>query len=176
MLPKTGVILEVASGSGEHIVHFAEKHPTLIWQPSDPSREACASIHTWSKDSGLPNIKSPLQIDAMTSDWSIDAVAAILCINMAHISPWEATIGLFAQASKLLPKDGALFLYGPYLRSDIKTALSNVQFDQSLRSRDPRWGIRSLDDIDALAQSHGFRRDFLKEMPANNLSLIFRPI
>ncbi len=172
-LPASGVVLEVASGSGEHAVHFAQNFPDLDWQPTDPDPAALASIAAWRGDADLPNLLSPLQLDA-AGDWPATRVDAILCINMVHISPWEATLGLLRGAGALLPTGGLLYLYGPYLRDGVETAPSNLAFDASLRSRDPRWGIRAVEDVVAAAAAQGLRFDRLIEMPANNLSLLFR--
>ncbi|PBN43146.1 DUF938 domain-containing protein [Sphingobium sp. D43FB] len=172
-LPSTGRVLEVASGSGEHAVHFAAALPALDWQPSDPDPAALASIEAWRAEAGLPNLRAPILLDA-AADWPIDRADAILCINMTHISPWDATVGLFTQGARLLPKGAPLVLYGPYFQADVAPAASNVEFDASLRARDPRWGIRALEDVGALATAQGFALDRVQAMPANNLTLIFR--
>lgn len=178
ILPGSGTVLEIASGTGEHAVYFGEKFPGLIWQPSDPDPECCRSIAAWTKQAGLTNVLPPLQLDALTdgssADWGIVRPAAILCINMVHIAPWEATIGLFEKAARLLDPGMPFMLYGPYFRGDASTAQSNLDFDRSLKSRDLRWGIREVDDMDALAGKYGFTRVRLIEMPANNLSLVYR--
>tara|TARA_R110000868_G_scaffold29118_21_gene108564 strand:+ start:6630 stop:7259 length:630 start_codon:yes stop_codon:yes gene_type:complete len=172
-LPASGLVLEVASGSGEHAVHFAAALPALDWQPSDPDPAALASIEAWRGEAGLPNLRAPMLLDA-AADWPIDRADAILCINMVHISPWAATVGLFTQGVRILPKDAPLILYGPYFQADVAPAPSNVEFDASLRARDPRWGIRALEDVGALATAQGFALDRVEAMPANNLTLIFR--
>ena len=172
-LPSSGLVLEVASGSGEHAVHFAASLPALYWQPSDPDPAALASIEAWRAEAGLPNLRAPMLLDA-AADWPIDRADAILCINMVHISPWDATVGLFTNGARLLPKDAPLILYGPYFQADVAPAPSNVEFDASLRARDPRWGIRALEDVAALATAQGFALDRVEAMPANNLTLIFR--
>ena len=174
-LPSTGRVLEVASGSGEHAVHFAAALPALDWQPSDPDPAALASIEAWRAEAGLPNLRAPILLDA-AADWPIDRADAMVCINMVHISPWAATVGLFTQGARLLPKGAPLFLYGPYFQADVAPAPSNVEFDASLRARDPRWGIRALEDVAALATAQGFALDRVQAMPANNLTLIFRRI
>ncbi|WP_108810703.1 DUF938 domain-containing protein [Sphingorhabdus sp. Alg231-15] len=174
VLPKDGTVLEIASGTGEHAVYFGEKFPNLTWQPSDPDPDGCRSIAAWTKRAGVGNVLPPLQLDALVSEWDIEKPAAILCINMIHIAPWEASIGLFDKAAKLLKSGGIFFLYGPYFRGDAPTAQGNLDFDRSLKSRDLRWGIREVDDMDALATKNGFTRTDLVEMPANNLSLIYR--
>ncbi|MEG8220208.1 DUF938 domain-containing protein [Sphingomonas sp. HH69] len=174
-LPSSGLVLEVASGSGEHAVHFATALPALDWQPSDPDPAALASIEAWRGEAGLPNLRAPILLDA-AADWPIDRADAMVCINMVHISPWDATVGLFTQGARLLPKDAPLILYGPYFQADVAPAASNVEFDASLRARDPRWGIRALEDVGALATAQGFALDRVQAMPANNLTLIFRRI
>lgn len=172
-LPSSGLVLEVASGSGEHAVHFAAALPALDWQPSDPDPAALASIEAWRGEAGLPNLRAPILLDA-AADWPIDRADAMVCINMVHISPWDATVGLFTQGARLLPKDAPLILYGPYFQADVAPAASNVEFDASLRARDPRWGIRALEDVGSLATAQGFALDRVEAMPANNLTLIFR--
>jgi hypothetical protein len=173
-LPETGLVLEVASGSGEHAVYFARNFPKLEWQPSDPDRDALASVAAWRKEADIANLRPPLEIDACADRWPINCADAVLCINMIHISPWEATEGLFAGASRLLAPDAPLITYGPYIEAGVETAPSNLAFHESLIARDPRWGLRKLEDIDALAASHGFTRTARYAMPANNLSLVFR--
>ena len=172
ILPPAGLALEVASGTGEHVRYFAETLPGLDWQPSDPDPDALASIAAWSD--GIPNIRPPLQLDAAAPDWPLARADAVLCINMVHISPWAATVGLFAGAARLLRPDAPLYLYGPYRRADVATAPSNEAFDQSLKARNPEWGVRHLEEVIAAAGRAGLRFDRLVEMPANNLSVIFR--
>jgi hypothetical protein len=173
-LPETGLALEIASGSGEHAVHFAQAFPALDWQPSDPEPAALASIDAWRAEAGPANLRSPLMLDAAAGDWPVAHVDAMLCINMIHISPWVATEGLMAGAARLLPAGAPLYLYGPYVRADAPTAESNLAFDASLRARNPDWGLRALEDVIALAAAHGLAFERLVEMPANNLSLVFR--
>lgn len=173
-LPDTGTVLEVASGSGEHVVHFAAAFPALHWQPSDPDPAALASIAAWSADAGLANIGVPLELDAAAGDWPIDRAGAMLCINMVHISPWAATLGLLAGAARLLAPGAPLILYGPYVEQDVPTAESNVAFDASLRARDPAWGLRDLDTVKAAAAAAGLTFAERRAMPANNLMLLFR--
>ncbi|RJG56768.1 DUF938 domain-containing protein [Sphingobium terrigena] len=173
ILPPAGLVLEVASGSGEHAIHFAAALPALEWQPSDPDPAALASIAAWQAEAGLANLRAPIQLDA-AGDWPVDRVDAILCINMVHISPWDATLGLMQGAGRALPPGGLLYLYGPYIRDDVETASSNLAFDASLKARDPRWGVRRLEDVVAAAEAQGLRFDRLVEMAANNLSVIFR--
>lgn len=174
VLPKTGTVLEVASGSGEHAIAFAEAFPGLRWIASDPDPACRASIAAWTAESDLANIAPPLDLDATASDWPINNADALLCINMIHISPWSATLGLMAGASRILAAGAPLFLYGPYRREDAPTAPSNVEFDRSLKGRNPDWGLRNLGDVIAAAADEGLRFDRLIEMPANNLSVVFR--
>ena len=174
ILPPTGTVLEVASGTGEHAIHFAAAFPALRWQPSDPDPGAIASIRAWAEAARLPNLNPPLLLDASAPAWPIDRADALLCINMVHISPWEATVGLLEHSAKLLPEGGPLVLYGPYFQQGVETAPSNVAFDESLRSRDPRWGLRDVDAVLALARSHGLELERIVDMPANNLSLVMR--
>jgi hypothetical protein len=171
-LPSFGLMLEVASGSGEHAVHFAVAFPHLDWQPTDPDPAALASIAAWRADASLPNLNAPLQLDA-AGDWPVSRADAVLCINMVHISPWDATLGLMKGAGALLPPGGLLYLYGPYLRDDVETAPGNLAFDASLKARDPRWGLRRVADVVAAAAAQGLVFDRQVDMPANNLSLLF---
>ena len=172
-LPSAGLVLEVASGSGEHAVHFAVSFPHLDWQPTDPDPAALASIAAWAGEADLPNLRPPMMLDA-AADWGGLRADAVLCINMVHISPWDATLGLMAGASAALEAGGLLYLYGPYLRNGVPTAPSNLAFDASLKARDPRWGLRRAEDVTAAAGSQGLVFERLVEMPANNLSLLFR--
>ena len=174
VLPASGLVLEIASGTGEHVRFFAGKSPQLDWQPSDPDPDALASIAAWSE--GSPNIRPPLALDAGAPDWPLDRADAMLCINMVHISPWVSTLGLFAGAARLLGPGAPLYLYGPYLREGVPTAPSNEAFDESLKARNPEWGLRLLEDVVALGARTGFRFEQVTEMPANNLSVIFRRV
>jgi hypothetical protein len=173
-LPPAGTILEVASGSGEHIIHFASLFPALHWQPSDPDAAALVSIAAWSAESGLANINAPVELDAAASDWPIAKATAIICTNMIHISPWEATLGLLAGAARLLPSGGPLILYGPYIEPDVVTSDSNMAFDQSLRARNPAWGLRETPRVIAAAVDAGLTFVERRAMPSNNLMLLFR--
>ena len=174
LLPVQGLVLEIASGSGEHVVAFARELSSLEWQPSDPSPEARASIAAWLAAEALPNVRAPLDIDVMRAPWPIEAADAILCINMIHISPWTATEGLMRGAGSLLPAGGLLYLYGPYIQRGVPTAPSNLAFNADLRLRDPSWGLRELDAVEECAASHGLRLENVVAMPANNLSVVFR--
>lgn len=174
VLPETGLVLEIASGSGEHVVHFAQVFAQLHWQPSDCEPSALRSIAAWTAESGVANVLPPLPIDVEQDAWPIDRADAILCINMVHISPWSATLALFRHAAALLPPGAPLYLYGPFVRHDVMTADSNLAFDASLKARNPAWGLRDIADVDAAAAEHGLVRSELIEMPANNLSLVYR--
>jgi SAM-dependent methyltransferase len=173
-LPPTARVLEIASGAGEHAVFLAEALPGVRWQPTDPSPEARASIAAWRDAAGLANLDPPLALDAAdAATWPFDPVDAIVCINMVHISPWAATEGLMAGAGRLLQSGGQLFLYGPYVEAGVATAPSNLAFDDSLKSRDPAWGLRRREDVEALAAGHGLILAERIAMPANNLVLVF---
>jgi SAM-dependent methyltransferase len=174
VLPSAGLVLEVASGTGEHVVHFARELPALDWQPSDPSPAARKSIAAWTEAEKLGNIREVMDLDAAGSPWPVDQVAAVICINMIHISPWESTIGLMRGAGQALVGGGALYLYGPYRRSDRPLEPGNLAFDQNLRVSDARWGLRNLDTVIQCAASHGLGFERAIDMPANNLSVIFR--
>lgn len=173
-LPDSGVVITIAEGSGEHAVHFARAFPHLIWQPTDRDEVALASIEAWRTEAALPNLRAPLRLD-VTETWPVTAADAITCINMIHIAPWEATLGLFAGAARVLAPGALLYLYGPY-RHDGITAPSNEAFDQSLRSRDPRWGVRDVRDLEAVAATTGFALRETVTMPANNHSLLWRRV
>jgi SAM-dependent methyltransferase len=174
VLPAQGLVLEIASGSGEHAAHFAKELPVLTWQPSDPDAAALASIAAHRADAALPNLLAPLRLDVTAKDWPVGHADVVICNNMIHISPWAATEGLIAGAERVLPAGGILFLYGPYKIGGRHTAPTNQAFDEDLRNRNPEWGIRDLADVTALAQRHGFAAPETIEMPANNLSVIFR--
>lgn len=172
ILPSSGLVLEIASGTGEHIVHFAKIFPDLVWQPSDPDPTALASIAAWQNDAQRPNLLAPIKIDAAT-DWEIGHAGAIICINMVHISPWFATLGLLRNASRILTKGAPLFLYGPYTQNGVPTVASNLDFDKSLKSRNPEWGLRSVEAMESAARDIGLDLTNIIPMPANNLSLVF---
>lgn len=172
-LPAQGTVLEIASGTGEHIVHFAAQFPHLAWQPSDSDPLALASIAAWRAESGGKNLLAPVEVDA-AADWQVQDISAILCINMVHISPWEATKGLMRNAGRLLPKGGVLYVYGPFRQQNRPTAPSNEEFDRSLKSRNSQWGLRFVEDVAQEASLHALHLDQIIEMPANNLSLLFR--
>ena len=197
-LPQEGLVLEIASGTGEHAVYFAERFPALIWQPTDIHEDALRSIAAWRDAAGLPNLKSPMVLDASAPDWPVaraDAVLStkmesdscddpkprekagfdvVLNLNMVHISPWSAALGLLDGAARGLKPGGTLILYGPWLQAGVETAPSNLAFDQQLRERDPQWGLRRVEDFDAAASERGFVLEQTRTMPANNLMLLFR--
>lgn len=174
ILPADGRVLEIASGSGEHIVHFAKWFPQLQWQPSDPDPASRASIAAWMAESGTANILPVIDLDAAKADWPVHTVDAILCINMIHISPWAATQGLLAGAARVLPAGSPLYLYGPFHIPGRETAPSNMTFDHSLKARNPEWGLRNMADIESAARDRGFAIEEIVDMPANNLSVILK--
>ena len=174
VLPTRGRVLELASGTGEHAVWFAQYLRPLVWQPSDPDPEMRRSIAAHAADAQLASLLAPLDIDVTQPDWPTAPPDAIVCINLIHISPWSATVGLMTGAGRLLPQGGPLYLYGPFMRDGRHTTDSNAAFDQALRSQDPEWGLRDLADVVALAERHGLLLDEVIDMPANNLSVVFR--
>jgi hypothetical protein len=174
VLPERGLVLEIASGSGEHVAHFAAGLPELTFAPSDPSPQARDSIAAWIANTGVANVLPPLSLDAMNACWPIDSANAVLCINMIHISPWAATEGLFRHARRILPAGALLYLYGPYKKDGAHTASSNAAFDAGLRAQNPEWGVRDLETVADLARTTGFTAPEVVQMPANNLSVIFR--
>ena len=173
-LPATGLVLEIASGSGEHALFFAERFPSLEWQPSDVHPDALASISAWRDTAGLPNLRAPMTIDAAAADWPIERADAVLSINMVHISPWASALGLLEGASRLLQPGAPLILYGPWLKDDIETALSNLDFDADLKRRNPAWGLRRVEDFAVAAEPCGFALEDVRRMPANNLMMLWR--
>jgi len=174
VLPERGFVLELASGSGEHVLHFARTFPKLLWQPSDPDPVAIRSIEAWRAEAGLFNLLPAIMLDARAAEWPVARADAILAINMVHISPWAATAGLLRGAARLLDEGAPLYLYGAYRQAGVETAPSNEAFDESLRARDPAWGLRDLDEVVAEAATNGLRLDGVMPMPANNLSVVFR--
>lgn len=177
-LPASGTVLEIAAGTGEHAVFFAEAFPALAWQPTDPSNEALASIAAYREEYSGTNLAAPLLLDAAAPDsWPVAQAAAILCINMVHISPWEATLGLFRGAARLLGRSGGpLMLYGPYIEHGVETAPSNLDFDASLKTRNPAWGLRKAEALDAVAAQNDMKRTARYALPANNIMLIYKKI
>ncbi|MGJ3265214.1 MAG: DUF938 domain-containing protein [Salinarimonas sp.] len=174
VLPATGVVLEIASGTGEHAVHMARALPGSTWQPSDPDPQARASVAAWRAQARLPNLEPPMALDTAAPDWPAIRADAVVAINMIHIAPWEAGLGLMAGAGRLLPPGGPLVLYGPFNRDGRHTAPSNAEFDASLKARDPRWGIRDVADVGAAAAARGLSLVERIDMPANNMILVFR--
>jgi SAM-dependent methyltransferase len=173
VLPQTGLVLEIASGTGEHATWVAPQLPGITWQPSDADPQMRASIAAWTAERGATNVLPPIVLDVTMDPWPIDRAAAIFCANMIHIAPWTATEGLMRGAGRVLSPGGRLVLYGPFMIGGAHTAPSNAAFDQSLRGRNPAWGVRDLDAVSAVAASHGLRLVETIEMPANNLSVVF---
>jgi SAM-dependent methyltransferase len=174
VLPPSALVLEIASGTGEHAVWFSRALPGLRWQPTDLDAEALKSIEAWRDTTGLPNLLPPLRLDAEADTWPVDHADAVVAINMVHIAPWTATQGLIAGAARVLTSEGLLFLYGPFREGGMHTAATNAVFDADLRARNPSWGIRDLDEITALASHHGLKPPERIAMPSNNLSVVFR--
>lgn len=178
-LPKSGRVLEIASGSGQHAVFFSGALPGLDWTPSDPSADARASIAAWAAwaaEAGTGRLQAPLALDCLDeTTWPEAQFDAVVCINMVHISPWAATEGLMKLAERALPRPGGLlYLYGPYRETEVPLAPSNAAFDASLQARDLAWGLRDRDAVTALAKAHGLTLTLRADMPANNISLLFR--
>ncbi len=173
-LPASGLVLEIASGSGEHAVHFATHFPALTFQPTDPDAAALASITAWQAEAQLTNLLPPILLDVRSDDWPVRNADAVICINMLHTAPWEATAALTRGAARILPPGAMLFLYGPFKRGGQHTAPSNADFDESLRAQDARWGVRDLEAVAEIARAAGFTAPVVEAMPANNLSVIFR--
>ena len=173
VLPPRGLVLEIASGSGEHAAYFAQNLPQLTFQPSDPDATALASAAAHSDDAGLSNLLAPVRLDVTASAWPVECADAIICCNMIHIAPWAACEGLIAGAARVLAPGGILYLYGPYKIGGRHTAPSNQEFDAYLRNQNPAWGIRDLDEVTALAGRHNFKLVETVAMPANNSSVIF---
>ena len=175
-LPESGLVLEIASGTGEHAIFFATRFPALDWQPSDVHPEALASIAEWREEAGLANVRAPLTIDAASLDWPLDCADAVLSINMVHISPWASALGLLDGAARLLRKGAPLIMYGPWLKGDAVTVPSNLDFDADLKRRDPQWGLRRVEEFAAAAKEHDLSLDEMRPMPANNLMLLLRRV
>jgi Protein of unknown function (DUF938) len=173
-LPPKGLVLEIASGTGEHVTYFAERFPTLEWQPSDIHSDALQSIASSCDDAGLPNLRAPLVIDAASAEWPLESADAVLSINMVHISPWASALGLLGGAARLLKRGAPLIVYGPWITSDAPTAQSNLAFDADLRRRDPQWGLRKVEDFAAAAEERELRLEKTRAMPANNMMLLLR--
>jgi len=174
VLPASGIVLEVASGTGQHVVHFAKALTTLTWQPSDPDAQARRSISAWIAEERLPNVREPLDLDVRSDPWPVSECDALVCINMIHISPWAATEALFDGAARVLRAGAVVYLYGPYQINGRHTAESNAAFDATLRAQDPQWGVRELDRVVAAASGRGLELLESVAMPANNLSVVLR--
>lgn len=174
LLNSSSSVLEIASGTGQHAAHFTRAMPQLHWQPSEYESSGIASIEEWRQESGAMNFKEPVQLDVCQEPWPVESADAIFCANMIHIAPWACCLGLVRGAGRVLPSQGALLLYGPFLTADTPTAPSNAAFDQSLRSRNPDWGIRDLEKVQAVALACELALEERISMPANNLLLVFR--
>jgi SAM-dependent methyltransferase len=174
VLPAEGLVLEIASGTGQHAVHMARAFPRLMWQPSDVDELALESIGAWREEAGLANLLAPVRLDVMEEVWPVEGADAVVCINMIHIAPWECALALFRGAGRILPMGGLLYLYGPYRFHGSVTAESNAAFDASLRARDAAWGVRDLDHIEPAVAANGLVLEETVAMPANNHSLVFR--
>ncbi|WP_379922098.1 DUF938 domain-containing protein [Erythrobacter sp. R86502] len=174
-LPDSGTVLEIAAGTGEHAIAFAQRFAGLEWIATDPSPDALASIAAYRDESALPNLRAPLMLDAASPDrWPIENADAIVCINMVHIAPREATLGLFRGAAQLLGRGQPLILYGPFIERDIVTAPSNLEFDSSLKLRNAAWGLRDAEALDILGVQHKMARSARHALPANNIMLVYR--
>lgn len=173
-LPATGTVLEIASGSGQHAVHFASELPHLTWQPSSLEAEERASIAAYQRDHAVANMRPPVALDVTQDPWPLQTADAVVCINMIHIAPWTASEALFAGAARLLSSGAPLITYGPYRFNGRHVSESNVAFDASLRQRDERWGIRDVDTLEALGRETGFSRETTLALPANNHLLVWR--
>jgi len=174
VLPATGLVLEIGSGTGQHVAHFAKALPGLVFQPGEMDEGRHASIAAWVRHEKLANVKPPLAFDLARLPWPVREADAIVCINVIHISPWEATLALMQGAGELLPPGGVLVTYGPYRRGGAHTAPSNETFDQWLKERDPRWGVRDMEEVAAVAKEAGLELEEVVPMPANNFTLVFR--
>ena len=174
VLPPQGLVLEIASGGGEHAAYFASNLPGVIWQPTDANTEMFESIAAHRTAAGVANLLAPLHLDVTAEQWPVARAEAMVCCNMIHIAPWAVTEGLIAGAGRTLARDGLLYLYGPYKIDGRHTAPSNEDFDANLRARNPLWGVRDLTEVSGLAKRHGFALAETVPMPANNLSVIFR--
>ena len=174
MLPPAGLVLEVASGTGQHAVHFAQALPAMVWQPSEADETLRATIAARVREAALPNLRTPLVFDVHDQRAPIERADAMVCINMIHVAPWSACEALLRHASGLLVPGAPLVLYGPFMRDGLHTAPSNAAFDASLRARNPAWGVRDLTDVDGLARGHGFELGVTIAMPANNFTVVWR--
>jgi SAM-dependent methyltransferase len=179
---RRGHVLEIGSGTGEYAVGFAEAMPALSWWPSDPNAQHLKSIEAWRRFSELANVEPPLSLDVTAADWPLGGeaqppqrgLAAVVSMNVIHIAPWAVCEGILRVAGQCLEHGGLLVLYGPYKRDGAHTAESNATFDAALRRENPEWGVRDLDEVAKAAEAHGLRLAEIVEMPANNLTVIFR--
>lgn len=170
LMPQNAKVLEIASGSGQHAVYCSEKRPDISWQPSDIDPVALQSIAAWTEKSELSNVKKPLTVDCLDPEtWPEEKFTTVVAVNMIHISPWQASLGLLQLADRALEKGGKLFVYGPFFREGIITAESNQAFDESLRAENPEWGLRQLDVFISAASLQGFSELMTEDVPANNL-------
>jgi SAM-dependent methyltransferase len=174
VLPPRGLVLEIGSGTGQHVAHFAAALPALTFQPSEMDVQRHASIEAWAAAASLSNVKPPLAIDVIKRPWPVSAADAIVCINVIHICPWDATLALMAGAGVILPAGGVLVTYGPYLRGGTHTSQSNEAFDANLRARNPLWGVRDIDKVAQVAGDEGLALEEVVPMPANNFMLVWR--
>lgn len=173
VLPAQGLVLEIASGPGTHVAHFARTLPALNWQPSEREADLRQAIEARRQDEVLDNLYPPLELDVQQSPWPVDRADGVVCINLTHVAPWAATPALFAGAARVLPAGGVLVLYGPFRRGDQHTAASNEEFDRALRGRNPEWGLRNVEDVSRAAAESGLTLTEIVDMPANNLCLVF---
>jgi hypothetical protein len=198
VLPKTGLVVEIGAGSGEHAAYFAPRFPGLAWQPTEPDADGRASIKAWAEAANVANLRPPLDLDVTRAVWPVTEADAVFCANMIHIAPWQCCLGLMAGAGRILTprggdgdwgfrgtppapeadrdqkKAGVLVLYGPFKRDGEHTAPSNADFDAGLKSRDPAWGVRDLSEVTEAALDNGLALEQTVDMPANNLMAIFR--
>jgi SAM-dependent methyltransferase len=174
VLPTSGTLLEIASGTGQHAAFFAQAFPGLAWQPTDIGPQDLQSIEAWRAEAALPNLRPALRLDVCEERWSVETADAVLCVNMIHIAPWEACQALMRGAARVLSPGGCLVLYGPYFVEGRPTAPSNITFDESLRARNPAWGVRELGAVTAEALGVGLSRERVVDMPSNNLTVVFR--
>lgn len=173
-LPSSGFVLELASGGGFHVASWAQAFAGLTFQPSDIRSEAFESIREWIDELALDNVALPIELDARQHPWPVARADAVIAVNMAHISPWDCTLGLLAGAAHVLDEEGLLFVYGPFNVGGQYTSSGNREFDASLRARDPSWGIRDMEQVVAQAEAQGLALIEKVSMPANNLMLVFR--
>ncbi|RXF68550.1 DUF938 domain-containing protein [Hansschlegelia zhihuaiae] len=174
VLPGSGEVLEVSSGTGQHVVHFAHRMPRLVWRPTERDAECLRSIEAWRGFAALPNVRAPILLDVHDDVWPAPPLDAVICLNMIHIAPWSATEGLMRGAGRILKPGGLLFLYGPFQRHGAHTAESNAEFDRQLRARDPKWGVRNLEEVSTVAASERLELAAIHQLPANNLGVVFR--